>query len=334
MDPAALAYPEHVGRGYLVATCCLLAACFSESTGGDTGSASAGSAGSSSGSASASASTSSSEGSSDTTRGVDSTADSSASNPSTTGSDDCAPQDTVPELAAGWTGPFILVPKLGGGDTPPPCPMALDGEGVASSGPAAQSCDCSCDPSCSAILSSSPGCGTEVDTLAIHGGCNATTGTGYVGAVGNDSSPGSCDAPVAAAATVTWEDQLRVCAGPASARCLERPALGLGPCIRHDGDQPCPDPSLARIVTHDDASATCSSCPDCGPAQASACGLANLVGYTGDACDGDATLMYQAASCSPMPVNSVDVAIPPPTCPPAEGTITGLVGTQTYCCTP
>lgn len=326
--PPSLGMIDDLMRGRLAIVACLVSACFSESDGGDGSASTAASASSAGSSGSGGATSGTAESASSASDEVGTVATTAASD--STGGTSCPPRDTVPEIPAGWTGPYVLVPRGPLGETPP-CPPALDDDGVGKTNPLPMPCDCNCAPSCVATMSTM-GCMDDGGEVPLAPGCVGIEPMSFVGGVGPSGAMAACAAPVPSDSKVQWEDELRSCAGPTGASCLPAPLEAIGPCIRRDGDQVCPDPSLERHVTHTGAQLTCDACPSCIQQAIAACGQVTLTGYDGPNCLGDATLPFDGGACSPMSVASIDVDVPVPMCAPATSTITGPTGTVTFCC--
>ncbi|HWB73834.1 MAG TPA: hypothetical protein VG755_02740 [Nannocystaceae bacterium] len=326
-------------------------ACFSEgdvessdgdSTQGDTTNASA------SATTSASTTSSSDESTSSTTSADDVTsATTTTTSTATTSSDeseDTATTDTgdacedgfVPlpdDLPPGWDGVFTLSPPSIGEGTPM-CPTGMVDHDVVLADITALPCTCDCDPGCWVYTELSADCTDPDDILdPVHDEeCTSSPLAPVRIDVDHDLAEiGGCETPMPS--PVLDGTDHRVCEHTDGTPCVPAPPEFLAPCVRHDGDVPCPaGPFSQKVLTAESLDVFCDPCESCHEAAVTACESATGLLYPEPDCMGTAAVVTNL-QCSPETGASLvlDLELACPTSGAAPG---APVSERTYCCVP
>lgn len=252
---------------------------------------------------------------------------------------ECPPdQVPAPAVPVGWSGPHVLFP----GDPDiglPDCPEALDAStpDAAFAGGHA-SCGCTCAPRCSVTWTEPGGnsCSDGGGMVAVSDGadleCIPFFGAGWIGNLGTPGLP-ECDSTNVTphAESLAWDTSFRVCesAGP----CLGVPAPALGPCVRHDGDQPCEDPLFpTKHLLGAGGTIGCDACGSCSSAVVEACESATVRVYQFSMCGGIVEQEIDAQSCSlEATYTDAEMHVDVATCNDTSAAVTPT-GVATFCC--
>jgi hypothetical protein len=240
----------------------------------------------------------------------------------------------IPMIPLGWDGVFVLSPPaLGDGGLPMCPPMLVDHDAVIADASVADTCACTCDPGCFVFADLDADCTSFDDILpGLDGICvDSVMGTAHV-----SLSSGLADEDICATPTsvpVIDGSRHRVCEDTDGSPCVPAPDDFLAPCVRHDGDVPCPGgPYSAKVTTVETIDVFCNPCESCVGAADTACATSTLTLYPELDCMGMGAAVTDNA-CSPESgvsmIADFDLACPPA---PAEGGSAG--GERTYCCVP
>lgn len=266
------------------------------------------------------------------------TGTSDASDASETGSE-CGPDRVpAPTIPAGWSGPHVLF--AGDADLGlPDCPELLDASqpDAAFAGGHAF-CGCTCAPRCNVTWTEPGGnsCSDGGGMVAISDGadsdCIPFLGPGWIG---NPGTPGAieCDSTsiMPHADSLAWDTSFRVC--ESAAACVSVPESGIGPCLRHDGDEACEDPRFAtKHLLASDGTIACGACGSCASGVVEACQAAEVHVYPSPSCGGVVDQAIDPESCSVDDTYSdAQMHVEAATCLDSPATVTPT-GVVTFCC--
>lgn len=291
-----------------------------------------------------SSSTSEDDGSTSDTGDATSSPTTSSTSSSSDDSSDTAATDTgnacddgfveIPDqLPLGWSGVFTLSPPSLGEGTPM-CPTGMVDHDVVLEDVNALPCSCDCDPGCWVYTELSEDCSDPDDILdAVHDEECVTSDFAPMRIdVDHDLAEiGGCDTPMPSP-VIDGTDH-RVCEHTDGTPCVPAPPEFLAPCVRHDGDVPCPaGPFSHKVLTAESLDVFCDPCESCQDAAVTACESGNALLYPEPGCRGTATAVSDL-QCSPETGASLvlDFELACPTSGAAPGSANGE---RTYCCVP
>ena len=236
----------------------------------------------------------------------------------------------APPMPVGWSGPHVL---FAGIEPAAGCPAGLQPSApdAAFYGGTA-SCSCTCEQECNVEVHPDDGNACTMPGLTsafADETCADFNDASFVRPSGT-TPVGSCFFATPTPDPVKWQERYVVCES-IDPSCVGVPPMGIGPCLRHDGDVPCGDDHLQqRIVTVGDVEPVCDACPSCGAEATAACSAASLTLFASAGCPGAGDDVPPGA-CSDDSGMSFLVDIPDADCVGTTATVTE-VGIATWCC--